>query len=488
MCAKRKRTTGMTGRVHVSSNNGGRAAAAMRATRRAPQHRKDAGRHREPSPTVAGLVAVPVSAGARLAAAGAIGTAAVVMVPAMASAAATGGPAGAPPAIAAPAAANSSAAPAPAPVPNPDDLLKGLPFLPGASKPTGAIITACDVVCGSGGVYTNGASTAGLGVGVGGGLTVTFAAPPTQSSVGATGTAAVNLGSVLFGSLRVKYDSVGGATMEGSVSLGGKAWSVSATYVDGQGWVWNKASSGTDQGASSGGPTDTASLSFANQTSLIFYAVNVPPQHDAPPADGVTTYPPGYQLPPANLTDWSGAFGPAEGGNSTPAPNGLPQSPGPGSASQAAPAQADPTQADPTQADLTQADPTQAGPAAAPAVPAVAPADSAAPAVPSAAPAIPAAAPVAPVYDPAIDTGGGAFSSTGLGTAADPLSGISSGIASDTGITSGLPATTPLPSVAPIDDPAISTDSTSFSSTDLGTSLDPVGVGSVGGFSGGATS
>jgi hypothetical protein len=90
--------------------------------------------------------------------------------------------------------------------------------------------------------------------------------------------------------------------------------------------------------------------------------------------------------------------------------------------------------------------------------------------------------PAAPVSDPAIGTGIGTFTSTGLGTVTDPLSGISTGVTTnlDTGVTSGLPSVTSLPSVAPIDNPAVSIGSTSFSSTDLGTSIDPVGGGSFG--------
>jgi hypothetical protein len=74
----------------MSSKNRGSAAAAGRASRRAPQHRKDAGRHREPSATVADFVIVPASAGAKLAAVGVIGTSAAILTPAIASAAVVG--------------------------------------------------------------------------------------------------------------------------------------------------------------------------------------------------------------------------------------------------------------------------------------------------------------------------------------------------------------------------------------------------------------
>ena len=186
----------------------------------------------------------------------------------------------------------------------------------------------------------------------------------------------------------------------------------------------------------------------------------------------------------------------------------------------AAPAPGQPS-ADQTPAPVPQAAQPAAGQTApvapadqsAPAVPAV-PADQSAPAVPAApaavpavpadqsAPAVPAApaasgppapdpssalVPAAPVYNPAIDAGTGSFSGTGLGTGVDPLSGLPTGIATTpaTGLTPGLPTDTSIPSVAPVDNPSVSLGSTSFSSTDLGTSTDPLGAPALGGVSGG---
>jgi hypothetical protein len=144
--------------------------------------------------------------------------------------------------------------------------------------------------------------------------------------------------------------------------------------------------------------------------------------------------------------------------------------------------------------------PAPGGPAqpggSAPAVPA--------PAVPAPAPAVPAPAPVPsttgdaspapaiPVYNPVIDTGMGTLGSTGLGLTTDPLSGISTGLGASpvTGLTAGLPTDMSIPSVAPISNPVTSLGDSTFTTTDLGTSSDPLGGGSFtsGGFSGGATS
>jgi hypothetical protein len=123
-----------------------------------------------------------------------------------------------------------------------------------------------------------------------------------------------------------------------------------------------------------------------------------------------------------------------------------------------------------------------------------------APAIP--APAIPAPVPsttgdaspaaATPVYNPVIDTGMGTLGSTGLGLTTDPLSGIGTGLGTSpvTGLATGLPTDMSIPSVAPVSNPVTSLGDSTFSSTDLGTSSDPLGGGSFssGGFSGGATS
>ncbi len=192
-------------------------------------------------------------------------------------------------------------------------------------------------------------------------------------------------------------------------------------------------------------------------------------------------------------------------------------------AAPADPATAPATSVDPAAAPATSVDPaaapaTPADPAAAPATPADPAAAPAAPADPATAPATivdPAAAPapvpvpvgnfMAPVdpaagfapagYNPVIDTGIGGFSSTGLGTSTDPLSGLNTGLPPglttgvttnlDTGLPSGLSSGLSMPSVAPLDNPAVSIGAGSFSSMDLGMSLDPVGAGSFSSADGG---
>ena len=80
------------------------------AKRRAPQHRQGRGRHREPPRTVGDLVAVPGHAGAGLLAVGAIGSVAMMAMPAGIASAATG----ASPAMSPAASVQPASAPAPA--------------------------------------------------------------------------------------------------------------------------------------------------------------------------------------------------------------------------------------------------------------------------------------------------------------------------------------------------------------------------------------
>ena len=198
----------------------------------------------------------------------------------------------------------------------------------------------------------------------------------------------------------------------------------------------------------------------------------------APAAAPPVSSPPGSNLPlPAPGNDGQpGGATQQQGGSGLPAtPAALPVVDG-GAATGPAPATA--SVPAPAPADVAPA---------VPAVPAPAPADVA-PAVPAPVPAPADVAPAVPAA-PVIDTGTGPLSSTDLGTVTDPLSGITGDPADlGTGSTSGLPAPAALPSVAPLDNPAVGIGGTSFSSTDLGTSLDPVGVGSIGGLSGGAGS
>jgi hypothetical protein len=185
--------------------------------------------------------------------------------------------------------------------------------------------------------------------------------------------------------------------------------------------------------------------------------------------------------------------------SATPAPGGSAQ---PGSSAPVVPAPAVPAPAVPAPVPSTTGDasPAAAAPVVpAPAVPAPVPSTtgdaSPAPAVPAPVPsttgdASPAAA--IPVYNPVIDTGMGTLGSTGLGLTTDPLSGISTGLGTSpvTGLATGLPTDMSIPSVAPVSNPVTSLGDSTFSTTDLGTSSDPLGGGSFtsGGFSGGATS
>jgi hypothetical protein len=190
--------------------------------------------------------------------------------------------------------------------------------------------------------------------------------------------------------------------------------------------------------------------------------------------------------------------GPAQPGGSAPAvPAPVPSTTGDGVTAPAVPAPAVPAPVPSTTGDGVSAPAVSAPAVPAPAVPAPA---VPAPAVP--APAVPAPVPsttgdaspaaAVPVYNPVIDTGMGTLGSTGLGMTTDPLSGISTGIGTSpvTGLATGLPTDMSIPSVAPVSNPVVSLGDSTFSTTDLGTSSDPLGGGSFtsGGFSGGATS
>jgi hypothetical protein len=65
--------------------------------RRAPQHRMNAGRHREAQVTVTEVVSTQANAGARLAAIGVLGSTTALAAPGIAAAATVGGPGQAPP-------------------------------------------------------------------------------------------------------------------------------------------------------------------------------------------------------------------------------------------------------------------------------------------------------------------------------------------------------------------------------------------------------
>jgi hypothetical protein len=454
----------------------------------------DAGRHREPSRTVGELTAGPATVGVKLAAVGVLGSAAALAVPTLASAANV-----------------SPAGSSPAPQ--------------GPQPMSGAVVTGCDGLCSmAGGWYGNGARVIGLGVGTPSGeIAVQYGPPPSQSSVGA----AFSIDSPFGGRGKLIFDSAKGISWQASASANGGGFNVGQTYAPGQGLVWDNT-------------LVSSNYRVGIRDNVIVYYKYVPPQADwtqpVQTGDGTTSYPPGYQLPPAPPgTNWSTAYGPKEGGpplDPSQAGPAAPASADPAPAGPAAPASADPAPAAPAApaADtppgqlndwstafgpseggpplnlppVAPAAPASADPApAAPAAPAVdpAPVAPAAPASVDPAPAAPVAdpfaglAPVAPVYNPVINTGLGGFSGMGLGTGIDPLSGLSTGISSplntgiatnlDAGPTISVPAVPSMTPVSPIDNPVIDTGVGSFSSMDLGMSSDPMGGG---GFSGGGTS
>ena len=489
----------------MSSKNRGSAAASKRAARRAPQHSKDAGRHREPSRTVSELTAGPATVGVKLAAVGVLGSAAALAVPTLASAASV-----------------SQAGSAPVPE--------------GPQPPSGVVVTPCvGGGCITAGVYSNGARVFGLGVGTPSvEIAPQYGPPPSQSSVGA----AFSVDSPFGGRGKLIFDSAKGISWQASASANSGGFTVGQTYAPGQGLVWDNT-------------LPSSNYRIGLRDNVMVYYKYVPPQTDwtqpAQTGDGTVSYPPGYPLPPAPpLKNWNTAFGPEEGGPPVDVPPVAPTAPASADPAPAGPASAAPaadtppgqlndwsTAFGPSEGGpplnlppVASAAPASADPApAVPAVPAVDPASaaSAAPAVDpaSAAPAAPAVdpapvalavpasvdpapvanpfaglAPVAPVYNPVIDTGVGGFSSMGLGTGIDPLSGLSTGISSplntgigtnlNAGLTSSVPGVPSMPSMAPIDNPVIDTGVGSLSSMDLGMSSDPMGGG--GGSSGGAAS
>jgi hypothetical protein len=268
----------------------------------------------------------------------------------------------------------------------------------------GVIALGCALdACLQAGGWSNGALIFGAGAGLPGFQVMPqFGAQPTQSSSGIVGTLQSPLSAIpgLGGSLNFKYDTAAGLTWQFSASVNSNGGAISQTYVPGQGWVWND-------------PKQTAGYGVGASSSILGYRIIGPPSDPSQPystGDGMMSYPPGYQPPPAQLNDWSGAFGPDEqppaagsGAQSSPAgmtfqQQGTVQGGGgatPPNASQPDPGQPDttppPADTTPAPADTTQ--PTTPAPADDSATPTAAPAA-----------AIPAAAPVVdsvPVADPA---------------------------------------------------------------------------------------
>src|ERR1017187_407255 len=283
------------GKFYVSSKSRGSVAASKRAARRAPQHRKDAGRHREPSRTVSELTARPATVGVKLAAVGVLGSAAALAVPTLASAASV-----------------SPAGSTPAPQ--------------GPQPPSGVVVTGCGGLCSTSGAYNNGARVIGLGVGTPSGeIAVQYGPPPSQSSVGAV----FSVGSAFGARGKLIFDSANGISWQASASANSGGFTVGQTYAPGQGWVWDNT-------------LPSSNYRIGLRDNVMVYYKYVPSQIDwtQPVQTGpdTTSYPPGYQLPPPPPgTNWSTAFGPSEGGPPLDLPPVAP----------AAPASADPAPAAP---------------------------------------------------------------------------------------------------------------------------------------------
>jgi hypothetical protein len=264
------------------------------------------------------LARIPSGTTAKIAAAGAIGTAAAFAVPAAAfaspivsivapaaspGAASVAGQAGGAPAI--PPAPTDPAATSTNPV-VPVAPGTGVPSITGLGNSNGVIALGCALdACLQAGGWSNGALIFGAGAGLPGFQVMPqFGAQPTQSSWGIVGTLQSPLSAIpgLGGSLNFKYDTAAGLTWQFSASANSNGGAISQTYVPGQGWVWND-------------PKQTAGYGVGASSSILGYRIIGPPSDPSQPyptGDGMMSYPPGYQPPPAQLNDWSGAFGPDE--------------------------------------------------------------------------------------------------------------------------------------------------------------------------------
>jgi hypothetical protein len=239
--------------------------------------------------------------GSRLAAVGIAGTLAVLLVPTVAAADPVGST-GEPPAIVQPAPPGQGTAQNPV-----------VPVTPGAKAPSvtglgnsnGVIVTGCAFdACLQGGGWSNGARLVGVGAGIPGvQIAPQYGTQPEDSSWGIVGALQSPLSAIpgMGGNLQFKYDTATGLQWQFSSSMNSNGGAIGQTWVPGQGWVWNdpKQVSGYGAGVSS---------------SILGYRIIGPDkvQGPYPTGDGMMSYPPGYQLPPAHLNDWSDAFGPNE--------------------------------------------------------------------------------------------------------------------------------------------------------------------------------
>lgn len=239
--------------------------------------------------------------GSRLAAVGIAGTAAVLLVPTMAAADPVGST-GEPPAITQPAPPDQGTMQNPV-----------VPVTPGARVPSvtglgnsnGVVVTGCALdACLQGGGWSNGARVVGVGAGIPGlQIAPQYGKQPEESSWGVVGALQSPLSAIpgMGGNLQFKYDTATGLQWQFSSSMNNNGGAIGQTWVPGQGWVWND-------------PKQASSYGAGVSSSILGYRIIGPdtPQGPYSTGDGMMSYPPGYQPPPAHLNDWSGSFGPDE--------------------------------------------------------------------------------------------------------------------------------------------------------------------------------
>lgn len=255
--------------------------------RRAPQHRRSTGRHREPARTVGDLTVAPATTGAKIAAVGVIGTASALAVPAAAFAQTGGGP-------------------------------SGTPTVNLAPSPVGASYRTCAFYCVQAGyTYTpDGGLALQLGTGVGtpqSGPIVNY--QPFSSAIG------------VEGGIQVPGFSAGvGLNTSSGLTANAKTPVGSANYSEANGLTTNYGLFPTGLTQLGSNPTIggqgmlMGSLNMRDVGNWLSNVLGLNPPSNQPiqNPDGSTSYPPGYVPPPAHLNDWSGAFGPGELNQSQP--------------------------------------------------------------------------------------------------------------------------------------------------------------------------
>jgi hypothetical protein len=255
--------------------------------RRAPQHRRSTGRHREPARTVGDLTVAPATTGAKIAAVGVIGTASALAAPAAAFAQTGGGP-------------------------------SSTPTVNLAPSPVGVSYRTCVFYCVQAGyTYTpDGGLALQLGTGVGtpqSGPIVNY--QPFSSAIG------------VEGGIQVPGFSAGvGLNTSSGLTANAKTPVGSANYSETNGLTTNYGlfptgltQLGTNPAIGGQGML-MGSLNMRDVGNWLSNVLGLTPQNNQPiqNPDGSISYPPGYVPPPAHLNDWSGAFGPSELNQSQP--------------------------------------------------------------------------------------------------------------------------------------------------------------------------